>query len=419
MRKDRLPRNKILLLIGIVVLYALIAAVLATLVSSGAIQRSPPTVNEPENTDTAPEVSSSSILPHLQAAQRFLDDNLVGADGHVQLYLVAGNDTLSDHDTNSEAASYYLLWTAQEGDKERFDKELRFMETKMMHPKLDYLMWRLDANGSVEGDGANIATDADLRAIKALLIAEKRWPEERYTKMIDRLAEGMEKVAITKDGYLAPYGGVSGTSSTWTADEVWLSYADFTVLKELAARKGPPWNTVYAKMRQASLDAQLENGLYNPMLVKSRQPGNDIDDGGYSINSMWMMVRNAESADPDLMRSANRSLRFYKDKFRVDAELYAKYGSDGDALSSSDTPWVYALVGRAAIALDDREFSEAMMNKLIEKQSADNSSRLFGAFTEQYKGHEAAGQFTMQESILTMQAFSEKENARRGAFKRP
>ena len=143
-------------------------------------------------------------------------------------------------------------------------------------------------------------------------------------------------------------------------------------------------------------------------MTKDRIYGNSIDAGGYSINSMWMMVRNAESKDADLMKSARRSLQFYKDKFMTDTELYAQYDSNGDSLSPQDNPWVYALVGRAAIALDDKGFSQLMIQKLIEHQVSDNQSILFGSFPEGYGNETKVGQFTMQESILTLQDFNEK-----------
>jgi len=417
-------------LLSIILIYAIIASIFAVLIAAGIMQKAPPSIASAEGSDSIPEIPENSIAQPLKAAQDFLEKNMVEKNGHVDLYIEVGNknnsaagnnsagnygidnnisvnDSISDMDTNSEAASYYLLWTAQQADKERFDNELQFVKTYMIYPKFGYMMWRLTPNDSVIGDGSNIATDADLRTIKALLIAEKEWHDSNYTDMIGQLAGGIEKVAITKDGYLAPYGGVSGQTSTWTANEVWLSYTDFTVLNELSNRFGPPWTAVYANMKKASLNAQLANGLYNSMLTESRQYGNGIDAGGYSINSMWMMVRNAESSDKELMQSANKSLQFYKSKFQIDGELYATYGSNGDALSPADTPWVYALVGRAAIALGDKDFSGSMMRKLMEKQVNDTSSQYFGAFPEDYMNGTRVGQFTMQESILSMQAFNE------------
>ena len=402
-----------MILFGIPIFYIVLAGVLLAGVSMGMIPKSLPPVAEIITNDTISEASHISILPELQSAQLFFENNLLKNNGHINLYIAEGQNTsVGDNSTNSEAVSYYLLWKAQENDKKSFDDEIDYVKKNMIQSKYSYLMWRLNSNDQAVGDGSNIATDADLRTIKALLIAEKQWKDENstknYTILIDQLASGIEKVGVTKDGYLAPYGGVSGENSTWTADEVWLSYSDFTVFRELAARRGPPWNTIYEKMKDASLKAQLANGLYNTMLTKDRSYGNGIDAGGYSINSMWMMVRNAESKDADLMQSARKSLQFYKDKFSTDTELYAQYDSNGDPLSPTDTPWVYALVGRAAIALDDKSFSELMMQKLVKHQISDNESILFGSFPEGSGNETKVGQFTMQESILAMQDFNEK-----------
>jgi len=412
-------------LLGIVFLYAFIALTFAVLIASGTIIRAPPLIAAAVGSDSIPDVPKNSVLPHLQSAQNFMNTNMINKSGHIYLYIAPSfitarnssevynnlniSSDVNDFNTNSEAASYYLLWTAEADDKDRFDKELQFVKTYMIYPKIGYLMWRLTPNDSIINDGANIASDADLRTIKALLIAEKQWHNSSYTDMISQVASGISKVAITKDNYLAPYGGVSGETSTWTANEIWLSYTDFSVLNELSNRFGAPWTAIYTNMKRASLNAQIANGLYNSMLTESRQYGNGIDAGGYSINSMWMMVRNSESADTELMRSANKSLQFYKNKYQIDGELYATYGSNGDALSAADTPWVYALVGRAAVALNDKEFSDEMIQKLIEKQVNDNSSLSFGSFPEDYKNYTRIGQFTMQESILTMQAYNDKD----------
>jgi endo-1,4-beta-D-glucanase Y len=408
MNKTKWPKGKIFFLFCILGVYVAVAAILGYAVSKGYIERSPPMINFQTGDDSEVVISESRSVAGLEAAQLFVERNLVKSNGHVDLYIASDSD-FADNNTNSEAISYYLLWAAQEKDKRKFDKVLTFMEDKMLHPRFGYMMWRLNDADVPEGDGSNIATDADLRAIKALLIAEKQWKDDRYTKDINRLAMGLEKLGITEDKYLAPYGGVSGQTSTWTAKEVWLSYADFTVFDELEKRRGGVWKEVNANMREAVLDAQIHNGLYNSMLTEDREYGNGLDAGGYSINSMWIMVRNAESGDPVLMESANKSLQFYKDKYMIDAEVYAQYGSSGDALSPTGTPWVYALVGRAAVALGDKEFSEQMIAKLLEYQIVNEKSRLHGAFPEGPEDSMRVGQFTMQESILTLQDFNNKD----------
>ncbi len=402
-----IPKRKTRFLAAVALSWVALAIILWVLVGTGAIERAPPTPTGPSGTDAIDDIPlRPDVETHLQAAQGFVYENLAREDGHVYLYhLVYADSTFPDAtDTNSEATSYYLLWAAQHGDKAAFDNELAFIRTKMMHPTAHYMRWRIEENGSIITDGGNIASDADLRAIKALLIAEEEWGDDIYTQTIDELAQGLETVAITTDGYLAPYGG-GDERDPWIADEVWLSYEDFVVTKELADRRGGRWIALHAQMKNASLGAQIHNGLFNSQLTQSRSYGNGIDGGVYSINSMWIMIRMAESDDPVLRAAAARSLAFYKGKYQVDGQIFATYGSNGDALSPSDTPWVYALVGRAAAALDDREFADAMMFKLLSMQVMDASSPVNGAFLEGAGKDLRAGQFTTQEAILTMQEY--------------
>lgn len=402
------PRKKVCIIFGIVFLYVSVGIVLFALVQNGVISRLPPTPIDAVGDDSIIEPVSLFADNNLRAAQHFVEKELVREDGHVFLYqLMTQEGTVGiDNNTNSEAVSYYLLWTAQAEKKDTFDRGFSFMEEEMLHPVGGYMQWRINEEGIVESDGGNIASDADLRAIKALLIAEKQWGDPQYTRMIETLAIGLENTAITEDGLLAPYGGMSG-DTPWVAEESWLSYSDFIVFRELSERRGAPWTALYSKMKLAVLDAQLENGLYNSQLTEQRQYGNHIDGGGYSINSLWIMERSAESGDAELVASAQKSLEFYKQKYEQNLELDTQYSSNGDALSSGDAPWVYVLVGRAAVALDD-EFSEVMIAKLIEMQIMDCSSPHHGAFPEGVPGksnQERVGQFTMQEAILTLQAY--------------
>lgn len=405
------PKGKLLLLVSIIVFYLALGLSFKFLVSLGMIDKLPARFIETGGSDDIGDMQPRTAGISLESAQSFFSRNFLRKNGHVDLHItVLQNRTLRDNRTNSEAVSYYLLWKANDMDKQAFDRGIAYLNSKMAHPSFGYMMWRLEPDDTIVDDGSNIATDADLRAIKALLIAEKQWGDKEYTQAINQLAAGLEKLAITNDGLLAPYAGVSGETSVWKADEVWLSYSDFSVFKELSKRRGEPWTSLYQKMKNAVLKAQIANGLYNSMLTERREYGNGIDGGGYSINSMWIMVRNSESGDDELRMSANKSLQFYKQKFEQEAELYSMYSSNGDAMSPSDTPWVYALVGRAAIGLGDSEFSQKMIEKLVEHQDLNPKSVYYGAFLEGNEKERLISQFTLQESILTIQDFLKSKN---------
>ncbi len=403
----KVPKGKLMIILLVPLVYILFSFFISYLVITGNLQRLPPTPQEVVGIDSESfQVFSGGFLPDLEAAQIFVSQKLMRENGHIDLYYVGNlsNVPQGARNTNSEAASYYLLWSAKERDKEAFDKQLDFIEKNMIHPTQGYMMWRLEPDDAVIGDGSNIATDADLRMIKALLIAEEQWGDKRYTQLIDKTAASLEKIAVTQDQMMAPYGGASGETGIWKTEEVWLSYTNFEVYRALALRRGEPWRSVYYNMRGAVLNAQLSSGVYNTRLDSERKQLN-LDEAHYSINSLWVMVRAAESKDPELQGSAKKSLEFYKRAFARDGKLFTSYDGGGIPASDSDSPWVYALVGRAAVALADEEFSTEMMRKLAEFQDKDPNSELYGAFLEGFENESVAGQFTNQESILTIQDY--------------
>lgn len=402
-------RTKKFFIIILPVLYILIALLLFSLVATKMIDRLPPTQNEISfEGANFNETLHSEILSRLALAQNFTTNNLIAEDGFVYLYVSKSNNTLNSNQTNSEALSYALYWTASDRRHVLFNKELSFIEKYMQHPDKKYLMWRLEENRNAIGDGRNSATDAELRAIKALLVANSYWNDKTYEKKINEIAKSLENIAITSDKLFSSYAGVYETGKVWKTEDVWLSYADFTVFRDLAHRRGQPWRSIYQNMKEAVLDSQLSSGLYQTELNKDRTYSSTLDASNHSINSLWIMVRAAESEDKDLQDSARKALNFYKESYNEKNIIYTSYTSEGSPASTSDAPWTYALVGRAAIALGDETFSNQMIGKLITFQNMNQSSFFYGAFVEGSKEEPQATQFTIQESIITLQAYIDK-----------
>lgn len=407
-----LPKKKIFILASIILIYLIFALAIILLVESSVITKMPPLAiaKVSESADEAATgilslLNESPVRINLKSAELFVNNEL-NNNYHINLYYGLGNKTIDESNfTNSEAASYYLFWNAQDRNKQAFDAELDFIEKNMIEPNEGYMMWKLDSSNNALDNNRNIATDADLRTIKALLLAKSRWPDKRYDKAIKKLSESLEKIAITSDGLLAPYGGVRN-GNLWKTQEVWLSYSDFDVFRQLSYIRGYPWINVYNNMKKAILKSQIPSGLYNTQLDENKNYHNTLDNGDYSVNSLWAMVRSAESGDKELMNSAALALNLYKKSFEDYGAVYLSYDSAGKPVLKYESPWVYALVARTSIALDDKEFSDKMINKLINMQSTNNDS--YGAFIEGSANGDFAGQFTMQESIITMQAYLAK-----------
>ena len=161
-------------------------------------------------------------------------------------------------------------------------------------------------------------------------------------------------------------------------------------------------------MKKTTLEAQTEKGFYNTELNDIHVYDNELDAGQYSLNSLWIMVRAAESGDGELMASANKSLQFYKWALIRDDEVYSAYNVNGDSASIGEEAWSYALLARAAIALGDKDLADAFMQRLLSYQEKDETSAFYGAFTEGGM-NKKAGQFTNQEAIITLQAYLNKK----------
>jgi endo-1,4-beta-D-glucanase Y len=403
--KARDHASKLMVLVTMVLIYAVIATTILLLVNTNIIKREPFVPDLPDTgTDTDDIPAYMKTGDALAAATAYVEQNLHKPNGHIDLYqqLHAQQNITQHNHTNSEAVSYYLQAAAQQGDKKRFDSELSFVEGHMMHPEGSYMMWHLDDTDAAEGEGRNIAPDADLRALHALYIAKDRWGDARYDTMIDRLATGLERVALSDDNLLIGYGGMSG-EKPWRGDAAYLAYSDFQVYDRLANTRGGRWPAVASQMRNITLKAQIWNGLYNSEYRAGDKYGNGIDGGKYSINSLWIMVRFAESNDRTLKESARKSLVFYQDQYSKRDMIYDAYTSSGEPATTSESPWNYALIARAASALGERSFAQIMERRMLNLQDDNLLSPYYGAFPEGAKGDERVGQFTMHEAILTMQ----------------
>ena len=396
----RLWWPKIALLLLLVMIYIGAAGSLWYLVDQGVIEqtRIPGEVVDPR----VYIVEQAELDASLNAARSYMHEALIREDGHVYL-VVSPNRTspVNDRATNSEAVSYALLWSALLADKDTFDTTLDYIEEQMIHPTFGYLMWRLNEESQAVGDGEHIATDADLRSIRALFIAREHWPDERYERLIDDLADGIERVAITPHGTMAPYAYISD-GIAYTSEETWLSYADFEAYDLLAHRRGEPWESVKQNMKRHSLEAQLPSGFFYTAVTREGQYSNKLDNGSFSVNMFWLIERSAQSNDPELRRAAQEALDVLETRYLQDTELYAHYDRLGNAISPrADAPWVYPLIGRAAIALDNLALANDMVREIIAAQADNGGIYEGGAYSPRVT------QFTHQESIITLAMYDE------------
>jgi endoglucanase len=146
----------------------------------------------------------------LTASHRFLDD-YVDPDGRVVRHDEGGT-------TVSEAQAYGLLVAAAIDDRERFDTILAWTDANLVRD--DGLMaWHWDEG---ELDEA-VATDADIDAVHALLVAAERFDEPDHLERAREIATAIDRelVAEVDDGpVLLPGEWADGPPFRWNPSYV-------------------------------------------------------------------------------------------------------------------------------------------------------------------------------------------------------
>jgi endoglucanase len=175
-----------------------------------ACVRSPvPQPSTPPIASTRPPLTTDhqSVL---MASWTAYADRFIQADGRVI-------DWESDQRTTSEGQAYALLRAVLVGDAERFARVLKWSEANLARrppglPKanLDHLWiwkWGRQSNGKWGAIDANFASDADIDASYALILAANRWNRPEYRELARKKLQDLWQFAtldIQGTRYLLP-----------------------------------------------------------------------------------------------------------------------------------------------------------------------------------------------------------------------
>lgn len=267
------------------------ALVLVAAVIAFAVLRPGSDDSRPEGTDPVATADEQALA----ASKAFLD-SYVDPDGRVVRRDQGG-------DTVSEGQAYAMLVAVGIDDREQFDRVWRWTRENLQRPdKLLSFLWR---DGAVADPQP--ASDADLDAARALLLAASRFGDERYRRAGLEIAAGIAERETARSGgrhvmlagpwadyedrlvvnpsYFAPrsYALLSET----TGDDVWRSLADSSRLisAELIAdgtRLPPNW---------AAIRDDMDVEATGP-------PSNEGEAPKYGFDAARLPLRYAESCDP-------------------------------------------------------------------------------------------------------------------------
>jgi endoglucanase len=229
------------------------------------------------------------------AARHFLD-RYVAPDGRV-IRIDQGGDTVG------EGQAYGMLMAAAIGDSRRFDAIWSWTEHNLR--RSDGLISFLWKNGHIIDPQA--ATDADLDASRALLVASCRFHRPAYRQQAIALGHAILSV---ETAYLGFHGLPVATAGPWAItpkliiDPSYFSPATFLALR--AATGDKRWGSLAASSRAIAVDMLKPPARLLPdwaWIVNSRpigigSPSNVHTRPMFGFDAVRTLVRFAEDPDP-------------------------------------------------------------------------------------------------------------------------
>jgi endoglucanase len=236
------------------------------------------------------------------AARRFLD-RYVTPDGRVRR-LDQGGDTVG------EGQAYGMLLAAAIVDSQRFDAIWAWTKNNLRRPDgLISFKWR---GGHVEDPQA--ASDADLDASRALLVAGCRFQRPALRQEALRLGDAIMRVEVASfQGAPVLTAGPWAVTAPVTVNPSYFSPASFAALR--AASGDGRWSSLAASSRSITSTlmqppsrlppdwARLEGGKPVPIGL----PGNPQAPAQFGFDAVRTLVRMAEDPDPAGRRIAARA----------------------------------------------------------------------------------------------------------------
>jgi endoglucanase len=313
--------------------------------------------------DSSPAATSSPLPPEETQAPDLVAADL--ATSFLDEWVEDGRVVRRDEggDTVSEGQAYGLFAALIADDEQRFDEVWDWTRAELLRP--DGLMaWRWD-DGKVVDDEP--ATDADLDAARALVLAGDRFGRE------DLRAEGVELATVIADRLTVQTAqGRILLPGLWAADrEPYAynpSYASPVAFQVLGAATGDPrWAELQAGSAQVTgtiLDAtdlppdwaQVHaDGLVEPM-PGPRGGGDPVQ---YGFDAPRLLLRYAESCDPADVALAARPLATLD---RED-ELASRLDLGGGSLSSDESAFAYTARAASASASGDAEAASSDLER--------------------------------------------------------
>jgi endoglucanase len=298
------------------------------------------------------------------AVERFLD-TYVEEDGRVVRHDQGG-------DTVSEGQSYAMLLAAATGDRERFERAWSWARDNLQRP--DGLLSSRWADGAVVD--ASPASDADLDAAQALMVAANRFDQPGYRRDGLRIAAAVlehETVATARGRTLVPGPWARGSA---VVNPSYFAPRAYSALAE--ASGDPRWGEL-ARSSRAVMAALTDTAPSLPpdwarfegdRVAPIAAPDEPDAEPRYGYDAVRAPIRFADSCEPEDRALASRGWAFLRGPAAED-DVAPVYGLDGTPVEGGSHPAAIVAAAAAADAAGDRTAAGEL---LARAEAADESA---------------------------------------------
>ena len=298
------------------------------------------------------------LLEAHRAAKHFLNEYLA-QDGRV-IRRDEGGDTVS------EGQAYAMLLAAAIEDRRRFDLSWRWAKAHL--ERRDHLLsWHWDDGRVVD---LQPATDADLDAARALLLAAQRFRDRSYERDALRIARSiLRKETVTRSGNHILVAGPWARSAPFVINPSYFSPRAFQELhwaaddrRWLAVARAARRIVVSLTDRPTRLPpdwAKLSGSMTS--LTPSPSPGSSGADPVYGLDAARVVVRFAEACHSSSRKLAASTWPFLR-RART-AGIALAYDLDGTPAASDQHPAGVVAAAAAAHAAGATAASEQLLDQ--------------------------------------------------------
>lgn len=307
---------------------------------------------------------------------QFVNQYLSNKEGGIYTNYIPQNETFelaSGHEVLSESQGLFLLYLVERNDKERFDKNLKYIKENLLTSE-NLLLWRI--NEEEENISSGNASLDDLRIMKALQKASAKWGDKQYKKLYRELEEALYQFNV-KDNQLYGYYDIQYKNNMSTIP---LCYFDLESIWQLQnIRKD--WKMVY------------DNSL---TLIKNSYLGEafpfyafeyDYSTGRYSENTTIRMTESILTVLhlAQINEHKEETIEWLLNELHKGG-IYGEYNTiTGKPANRVESTAIYATIAQIGKVINHEELYKLAMEKMLVWQIIDKDSHLYGAFGDAKK----------------------------------